>query len=104
MALQETIEDRREMIASDQIVAKSPDTISRIIGQEAVIILPIRGELKVVNDVGARIWELADGTRTIADLINVIFDEYEVIREQAEKDVSDFIQLMVDKNLFVIVE
>ena len=92
------------MIASNQIVAKSPETISRIIGQEAVIILPIRGELKVVNDVGARIWELADGTRTIADLIGIICEEYEVIREQADMDILDFIQQMVDKKIFVIVE
>ena len=66
-----------------RVVAKTPEAVSKIIGQEAVIILPAAGEIKVLNEVGARLWELVDGQRTIAELVAKICDECAVTFEQA---------------------
>jgi len=90
------------MLASNQKVEKTPNCVSRTIGQEVVIILPSIGEVKVLNEVGARIWELADGTRTIADLVQQICEEYDVDPQQAEIDAVDFIQKMMDKKMLMI--
>ena len=90
------------MITLDQVVVKTPDTVSRIIEKEAVIILPAHGQVKVVNEVGARLWELADGTRTVADMVDILCEEYAVMREQAEEDALEFIQRMIEKKMFVV--
>ena len=87
-----------------QVVAKTPDSVSKIIGQEAVIILPAAGEVKVLNEVGSRLWELVDGKRTIAELAAQICDEYAVNPQQAEDDALDFIQRMVERKLLVLVD
>ena len=91
------------MLDVNQVVAKTPEAVSKIIGQEAVIILPAAGEIKVLNEVGSRLWELVDGQRTIAELAAKICDEYTVTFEQAEEDALDFIQRMVERKLLVLV-
>jgi len=91
------------MLDVKQVVAKTPEAVSKIIGQEAVIILPAEGEVKVLNEVGSRLWELVDGQRTIAELAVKICDEYAVTFEQAEEDALDFIQRMVERKLLVLV-
>jgi len=91
------------MLDVKQVVAKTPEAVSKIIGQEAVIILPAAGEVKILNEVGSRLWELVDGQRTIAELAVKICDEYAVTFEQAEEDALDFIQRMVERKLLVLV-
>lgn len=78
---------------------KIPGIVGRLVGEEAVVILPEKGQVKVLNEVGARIWTLADGRNTIRDIINAICEEYKVPTEQAEADVLDFIRLLIDKNV-----
>jgi hypothetical protein len=70
--------------------------------QEAVVISPSQGQVKVFNEVGARIWELADGERSIADLVDIICEEYMVAREEAERDTLEFVQRLVDANLLTL--
>jgi hypothetical protein len=102
MDVSKVFEDGRAMLASDQIINKTPNYVSRFIGQEVVIILPALGEVKVLNEVGARIWELSDGTRTIADLVDHICEEFAVDHQQAEMDAVDFIQKMIERKMLVI--
>ncbi len=90
------------MLTSDQIIDKTPNCVSRLIGQEVVIILPAVGEIKVLNEVGARLWELADGEHTINELVNHICEEYAIDHRQAELDALDFIQKMIEKDMFII--
>ena len=52
--------------------------------QEAVIVLPDKGEVKVLNEVGARIWALADGSRSVREIAATIASLYDVPPSQAE--------------------
>ncbi|HEY3176118.1 MAG TPA: PqqD family protein [Candidatus Polarisedimenticolia bacterium] len=70
---------------------KHPDSASRVYDGEAFIVLPQSHQYKILNQVGTRVWELIDGTRTVDDMANIIASEYEVSIETAHKDVSDFI-------------
>jgi hypothetical protein len=67
-----------------------PGVVGQVIEGEAVLVLPERGEVKVLNPVGARIWQLADGHRTLGDIVAVICAEYAVEPAQAQADVLDF--------------
>jgi len=64
----------------DATYARDPDFVSRRIADE-VIVLPIRknlGDLESIytlNEVGARIWELLDGRRTLREIRDVIVQE-----------------------------
>jgi hypothetical protein len=54
-----------------------------------------------LNDVGARMWELCDGTRNCSDLVAVIEQEYEAPRDIIEADVIDLVQRMLERRLIV---
>ena len=48
-----------------------------------------------LNEVGSRIWELADGTRTLSEIVATIRDEYEAPTDQVAGDVSALITEMI---------
>ena len=47
------------MISPDGYILPTPAVIDRIIEDEAVLVLSEQGQVKVLNEVGARIWALA---------------------------------------------
>jgi hypothetical protein len=81
----------------DAAYARDPDFISRRIADE-VIVLPIRkslGDLESIytlNEVGARIWELLDGRRTLREIRDVIVSEYQVTDQEATVDLEMFVE------------
>jgi hypothetical protein len=75
---------------------RDPDFVHRQIVDE-VILLPIAqnfGDLESIftlNEVGARIWELLDGQRSVGEITTRIVDEYAVNLDAAGRDVEDFL-------------
>jgi len=69
--------------------------VGRIVDNEAVLVLPEQGQVKVLNEVGARVWKLTDGSVTAREIAGKISAEYQVEKITAEEDVVDFIELMV---------
>lgn len=50
------------------------------------------GHLLKVNEMGKKILELSDGTRTINDIINIITNLYDVDYSVAASDIKKFIE------------
>jgi len=73
------------------VLSKSPDAASRTYDGQATIVLPSRAEVKVLNEIGSRVWDAIDGRRTLAQILATLLEEYDVPREQAERDVLDFV-------------
>ncbi len=79
------------------IYEKDESMVFRKIEDETILV-PIRnkvGDLQniyVLNEVGARIWELLDGKREIEEISNMISSEYDIMAEEAERDIRDFIE------------
>ncbi len=67
-----------------------------------MILVPIRRKLGKVeclytlNEVGARIWELIDGTRRVEEFRDLIVSEFEVSRDEAEEDLLTLFQQFTD--------
>jgi hypothetical protein len=78
---------------------KNEIVISRVVNGEAVLVIPQEGQVKVLNEVGSRIWSLADGTRTIRQIAQSICEEYDVEQVQSENDVLAFIEQLLEKKL-----
>jgi hypothetical protein len=66
--------------------------------QDETILVPVRsnvGDLDniyVLNEVGARIWELIDGEKDAAEIVDAILSEYEIAPEEAERDIAGFLK------------
>jgi hypothetical protein len=74
----------------------------RQLENEAVVVLPDKGEVKVLNEVGAQIWALADGSRSVGDIIAALCQTYDVPRAVAEADTFTFLAELQQKGLITI--
>ncbi len=54
-----------------------------------------------VSEVAERIVELADGKRTLAEIIDVLCDEFEVGPARCKADTATFVTLLVDRGILV---
>jgi hypothetical protein len=79
------------MLTLESYPIPAPGVVGRVVEDEAVLVLPERGEVKVLNEVGARIWELADGQRPVSEIASLICQEYEVELEVATSDTLEFL-------------
>ena len=76
---------------------KDPSIVHRNIAGEAILV-PIRRNVAdmesiyTLDGVGAFIWELIDGQRTVGDIKTAILEEYKVAPEVAEADLVEFLQ------------
>lgn len=61
-------------------------------GKSTLILLDIRGgEYYTLDEVGARIWELCDGSRTVAAIVAQIVEEYDASAETVQADVLELL-------------
>ena len=84
---------------TQKIPIKSARVISQIVDDEAVLVIPEKGEIKVINEVGAKIWNLTDGVRTVSEIAAEIAAEYAVTAEQATGDTLTFLDELAKRKL-----
>jgi hypothetical protein len=92
------------MVSIGTIPIPNPAVVSRLIKDEAVLVLPVRGQVKVLNEVGARIWFLIDGIRTTGDIAAIIEAEYAVGSEEALNDVRIFLAQLAERQIITLPE
>ncbi len=86
----------------NKYVEKNSDTASRILDGEAVVVLPMESMVYTFDPVGTRIWELIDGFKKIASIVNDIQKEFEVCSDVAKQDTIDFINELVTKKMLTL--
>jgi hypothetical protein len=50
------------------------------------------GEYYSLNEVGGRVWDLCDGTRSVASIADTLCSEYDVTQQQALRDASELLE------------
>jgi hypothetical protein len=84
----------------DAIFRRNENVVSRKIVDE-LILVPIRQNvadmesLYTLNEVGARVYELIDGERSVRDICAAIVEEFEVSSDKAEADVTEFLEKLI---------
>lgn len=87
------------MKIEEKIPIKSPQTAHQIIDGEAVIITPGQMMVHVLNAVGSRIWDLADGGRNIQDIATILAEEFDVSYDTALRDTAEFTTHLAAKEI-----
>ena len=77
----------------------SPQAVARQVGGETVILHLGSGTYFGLDPVGARIWQLMEEGKTLAEICNAMLDEYEVSREEFERDTMILIQDLLAQDL-----
>jgi hypothetical protein len=77
-------------------MTKKGEFVTRSIAGETLVV-PVRGQvgdlnaIYSMNEVGAFIWEQVDGRKNLTEVVEAVCGEFEVAREQAETETSEFI-------------
>ena len=87
------------MKIEEKIPIKSPETAHQIIDGEAVVITPGQMMVHVLNTVGSRIWDLADGKKNIGDIAKILTEEFDVSYETALEDAVEFTGDLAEKEI-----
>ena len=87
------------MIPMNSYAVPNPAVAGRLVEGEAVLVRVEQGQVKVLNEVGARIWALADGARTLRQIAAALCDEYDVNQAQAEADVIAFVAQLAERGI-----
>jgi len=88
-------------ISSETIIRRTPTALWRSFEQETAVILPTASAVRVLNEVGARIWELADG-RAFSEIVDHLVNEYDVERIQLQRDAEAFLLDLYGRGLLEV--
>ncbi len=84
------------MIELDERYERDPSMVFRDIAGE-MILVPIRqnvGDLESIytlNETAARVWALLDGQLSVDDICDKIVEEFEVEKDEAQRDVVELL-------------
>lgn len=90
---------RQELL--EKRFTRDPNFVYRRIADECLLV-PIRHQVAdlnyiyVLNPVAGRIWELIDGERRVQDLRDQLKTEYEISSQEAEEDLLEFIEQLME--------
>ena len=79
--------------------AIKPNVMARQVGEETVILDLASGTYFGLDQVGARLWHLLGEGKTISEICDVMLDEYEVSREELERDALALVQDLEARSL-----
>jgi hypothetical protein len=84
--------------SDETVIRRAPTALSRAFDHEVAVILPTASAVRVLNEIGARIWALADG-RTFAEILEILVNEYDVERIQLRVDAEAFLSELQSRGL-----
>ncbi len=95
--------DERAVDVSDGIPTKNREIIAwRVIAGQAVAVDLREAAFHLLNPVATRIWEMIDGTKSMREITDALLAEFDVGREELERDCVEFINQMTEKNLLLM--
>ena len=83
----------------DTTLTVPPQVMSRLVGDETVLLDLASGIYFGVDGVGQRIWEAVADGKKLGETVDIIVAEYDVDREQATADVLHFAETLVKRGL-----
>jgi hypothetical protein len=81
------------------VLRRRADVRYRVIDEEGVVVRQSAGEVLVLNETATRILALADGAAPVAAWVDTMLAEFEVGRQDLERDVLAFAAELVEQGL-----
>ena len=91
----------RSMIGPDSQPRRRDHVLAQKSGDAVVLLDSETGRYYRLDDVGARIWQLADGSRSVAAIGSVLADEYDAPAERIEADAIELLAELAAEELIV---
>jgi hypothetical protein len=86
---------------NDLVVEPNPRFVFRQEDDGALLFDPDTDSLRLLNETGAYIFENADGSRTVGQLIDALAEEFGEAREKVAREAGEFIEELLGKELLL---
>lgn len=83
-------------------ITRNKDLLSGLVDDEAVIMSIESGNYHMINETGRRIWELLEKPRTVAELCDILAEEFAVDRETCQKEVQRFLEALQTRQVVLV--
>lgn len=83
---------------------RAPSVAYHVIDGEAILLNGDRGKVYALNPVGAEIWHMADGHKSIEEIARKLGQMYDAEADSAIPDVEQFVDGLVRRGLFELRE
>lgn len=91
-------------VRTSSVVVASTNQVSTTLGEQAVILGADAGKYFGLDQVGARVWELAQTPTSVAALCATICSEYDVDAETCQRDVLELLNELSSNGLLDVRE
>jgi len=85
----------------DTKLSVPPQVMSRLVGDETVLLDLESGLYFGLDNVGQCIWETVSEGKDLGETVDAVVAEYDVDKAQAEADVLEFTSKLVERGLLV---
>jgi hypothetical protein len=86
----------------DTILSRSEDYLSNEIDGEIVMMNIETGMYVSMNATGKSVWDILENPASISDILTALTKEYEIDAETCQKDVTPFIEQMIEKKILQV--
>jgi hypothetical protein len=80
------------MMTLESFPKRAEQVIAQKAANDVVLFNMEDGNYYSLNEIGGRIWDLCDGSRSVSQLVALLASEYEADCEDIEKDVTDLLE------------
>lgn len=80
----------------------NPEVISQTSGESLVLFHMSSGKYYSLNELGARIWELCDGSRPFSEIVGLIEAEYDAPQNVILEDSGTLVAALLEGDLLII--
>lgn len=92
------------MISLEKYSIRSTKVTWRVIDEDVFIINSESNKIHKLNKVGSFIWKSSEGQITIKQIIDLIWDRFDVSQAVAENDTREFIEKMLAQGLMELTD
>lgn len=94
----------KNTIGPDTVVTRSEELVSSDLDGETVLMSVQNGKYYGLDEIGSRIWSLIEQPRSVSELCDILLGEFDVEREQCERDVFAFLNKLAEDDLMKVVD
>jgi len=91
------------MISGNQYLARSSQIAARMMGDEMMIMSAIDSTLFTLNETASAIWNAADGSKTLEEIVaSKVCEQFDVTLDAALKDAGELAEKLAAHGILIV--
>jgi hypothetical protein len=83
-------------------ITRNEDLLSGLVDDEAIIMSIESGSYHLINETGRRVWELLEQPKTVAEICDILIEEFDVDLETCQKGVLQYLEALQTRQVVLV--